>query len=373
MTMQMTRTCLRLPLITIAFGFPPLAAHALSQSEIEARDINDNGVIDRGSELDALMSNLDLLTPAQLTVISRFESGQSSELTVISLVTATQPPPAPHCRSERSFHLQESVGAISLFNPDLVLPSKNGALLSISDDREAGERTWALKGALAWVVTDGSNRCLLLDTADRPQGARLSGFAIAPYLSFDGTGSSINDDTAEIRVGLLSQWQYFGGVFDLQELSVSPYYQTDLDGEAEIYGLSTTWTPYHYESRLNGLQGDLAERFFDWSLVGTVDYQSVEKAGNSGLTEGQDFAWIGLDLGLGYTFADVGEGLRLSAGVSAHYDVINDQDAVMYNAAVRLALSEDRRAFLELRYQNGTAAKTLREVDETTLNFRFVY
>ena len=295
------------------------------------------------------------------------------KLPVAEIVEADLPKRAEFCRPGKRFHLQESVRDISVFDPNVVAPSKNGALLSYSDDRTAGDTTWEVKSAIAWVATSAEQRCLLVDTLERPKVAALSGFGAAPFFSFDGKGSTATGDVAAIKLGVLSQWQFFGGVFDLQEFGIAPFYQTDLDGAAEIYGLSATWTPYHFESRLNGLQGDKEKRFFDWSLVGTFDYLSVQQAGTSGLTQGDEYAWAGIDLGVGYTFSDIGYGLRLSSDVSADYDLINAAEAVLYNASARLGLGEDTRAYLELRYENGTEAKTLRDVDETKLTFRLAF
>lgn len=369
----MRKSFMRAGAIALVLGSWALPVWAMPDADIKASDTNGNGVVDRGDELDGLLARQSQLTAAQKTKVGLFLTGDIETLKVADLIAAGQPQMAEFCREGKRFHLQESVGDISVFDPNVVTPSRNGALLSYSDDRNAGDTTWELKGAIAWVATNGAQRCLLANTIERPNGARLSGFGIAPFLSFDGKGSASAGDVAEIKLGVLTQWQFFGGVFDLQEIGIAPFYQTDLDGDAEIYGLSATWKPYHFESRLNGLQGDKAKRFFDWSLVGTFNYLSVEKAGTPGLTTGDEHAWAGVDLGAGYTFSDVGYGLRLSAGVNANYDFINEDEAILFNASARLGLGKDARAYLELRYENGTEALTLRDIDETKLNLRFAF
>lgn len=368
----MTKCFTPLSAATLCASLIPQVLTALPISEINALDVNKNGYIDREAELEALMRVGSKLTPEQQSKLGLFLTGEISELPTRAFEVPERPIPE-HCKKGQRFYLQESADSISLFNKDVVSPAKRGALVSYSNDEETGKSEWELKGAIAWVLTGDEQRCRLGSVAHNPNTISLSGFAVAPYLSFDGQGSSETEDSSNLRIGLLAQWQFFSGVFDFQEVSIAPFFQTDPDGEADIYGLTASWTPYHFTSRLNGLQGDADAQRFDWSLIGKVNYLSVQKAGQSGLVAGTEYGWIGFDLGVGYSFPKVGSGLRLSTGLNAHHDILNDEDAVSVNAAARLSLGKDSRSSLELLYVKGREVGVLHDTERTTLNLRFAF
>lgn len=351
------------------------AALALPVAEVRKRDFNDNGFIDRGAELEAVRLLLPDLDGTQAVRLGNFDESGAAQMPLDLFDTA----PAiqqrqQDCRSGKRFVLQEDVSQISLYHPEAVVPSKNGASFSISRDHVNDLTSWQVSGALAWVPRGWVNRCVLADQTERSSNAQVSGYGFAPFLSFQGTGNSNAQDKSDLSVGVIAQLQLFGGVFDLQELTLAPYYRTDFQGKAEIYGIKASWKPYHFTSRLNGLQGDVGKRAFDWTLGVDVEYLKVKEAGNSGLSDDTDYGYIGANLGVGYTLADVGpHGLRLSVGVDAYRDVLNDFGAINYNAALKFQLTADKRTSLELRYEHGTDRNTLQEVDGVTVNLRLAF
>ena len=359
------------------FAATMIATHAtaLPLSEIKKRDFNNDGFIERGPEIEALKDLAADLSAPQTSRLGTFLSGEADSIPVNELDEGPYYLRlAERCKTGSQFVLQENVTQLSLNSPDAVLPSKDGALFSLSHDRLSGQTDWKVAGALAWVPKGASNRCLLAGATEEPTGAALSAFALAPYISFNGTGDSTATGTSDLSFGVLGQFQVFGGAFDLQEFSIAPYFRTDFQGDAEVYGLTASWKPYHFESRLNGLQGDFGKRSFDWSFGAQVNYLTVQKGGNSGLVSGTEHAWAGFDLGAGYTFSSVGDhGLRLSAGVSAYHDVSNSVTAVKYDAAARLGLSKDNRTSLELLYEKGKDRLTMQDVDGVTLNLRLSF
>ncbi|MBM1691606.1 hypothetical protein [Sulfitobacter geojensis] len=351
----------------------PLAA--LPLSEIEKRDFNGNGAIDRGAELEALKLVFPDLDDFQQTRFGTFVATGAAQMKLSEFSTADDYSRLrTACRIGKRFTLQENVSQISLHNQDAILPSKNGALFSISRDRINDLTSWQVNGAMAWVPKGAMNRCLLDDKPNRPVGAVVSAYGFAPFISFKGSGNSTAKGTSDLSVGVIAQIQVFGGAFDLQEYTFAPYYRTDFQGDAEIYGIKASWTPYHYESRLNGLQGDVSKRRFDWSLGVNVDYFKVHKAGNSGLIDDTDYGFVGANLGVGYTMDDVGAyGVRFSAGVDAHRDILNDISAIKYNVSAKMHLTEDARTSLELSYEKGRDRSTLTDVDGVTLNLRISF
>lgn len=350
-------------------------AAALSVSEIEKRDFDKDGFIERGEELDALNLLRDQFNGRQIARYTVFLDSGDDKIAVSDFDTRDYYEQlAAACGSDQSFFLQESISQISLHHLAVVVPSKQGAVFSINQDRLANITTWQVKGTAAWLPSWGVDRCLYSEATQRPQGVVLTAFGLAPYISFSGTGNSNAPGTSNLTMGALSQFQFFGGAFDVQELSLAPSYRTDFQGKAEIYGIQASWRPYHFESRLNGLQGDIGSRYWDWSLGADVDYLNVQKAGNSGLSANSQYAWFGGIFGLGYSISDVGvHGLRLSADVEAHYDLVNDISAVKYSTGAVLGLSEDKRTSLELKYENGKDYQTLQKVNGVKLNLRLAF
>jgi hypothetical protein len=361
------------------------SAMALTIDEVASRDFDGDGQIERGPEADALEGALDQMSAfQQVRFLNDFiEEGKASvPVTEFDDENLYYERLDAECKVKKRFFLQDSISSISLLNPRLFTPSKDGAKFSLTDNRESRTTTWETSGALAWLP-QSIKKCLGTGERVAPRGVSLTGYAIAPVLRFDGNGTSGEDDESTLQFGLLTQFQYFGGrTFSLQELSVTPYFQTDFEGRAKIYGLLASWKPYNFKpfgnfgERLNGLRTPVTKPNTDWTLVVNAEFQTVKKAGLSGLTEGEEKGWIGFETGVGYFAPKFGKhGTRFAADLTHDHDILNDVSATSYSlsATTFLAdLNEDARPSLQLLYEKGRD-KTLEDVDSLTMTLRFAF
>jgi len=254
-----------------AFGLSCGTAAAMSQSEVKRFDVDGDGYIEKGAESRALEAAFGRLNGQQQARVGRFLSGSEEKLAVGALdFKDVQNALAAACTVRKSLYLAESIAGVSLVHPDIVSTSDKGARFSVSHDNVSGTTSWAVEGVA--IIAPMANRCLHASSSGPLPNGALTGYTIAPYLSFSGTGSSTAVGNSDLRTGAVLDLQFFGGAFDLQQLQFSPFYRTDFQGAAQIYGASLSWTPFHFTSRLNGLQGDADHRGVDYRLGADIEY-----------------------------------------------------------------------------------------------------
>ena len=234
-------------------------------------------------------------------------------------------------------------------------------------DQNTDVSSWQLNGAAA-ILGPGSNKCLSPPPAERVPGAAWTGFAYAPYVEFNGSGNSRSNTNSSLVFGIKNEFNILDGLFDFQEFSINPYYQTDFDFDTEVFGISGEWKPYVLDWHLNAYRKE-NEFTAWWSFIGVADFQTVKNAGNSGLVEGEDYGWLGAKLGAKASY----NALFANANLSAFIDVLGNDTALMFDASTGIYLSEDRRTSLTLTYQNGTRYKTNRDVEDITLKINVAF
>lgn len=341
---------------------------AMPLSDVTGFDVDRDGFIEKGPEARALKGAFARLNGQQQARFGRFLEGGSEKLALSELdFTDLYGELARSCQAPRRFRLAESLAGVSLVHPDIVVLSDKGARFSWNRDNTSGETSWSAKGV--FVYAPMSNRCLHTSSPEPLNGTTLTGYAIAPYLSFDGVGSSSTTEPSDLRIGAAIDLQFFGGTFDLQQVQISPFFRTDFEGKAEIYGASLRWTPYKFTSRLNGLQGDAGHNGVDYRLSADAEYLNVAEGGLSGLPSGTEYGWVGVQAGIGYTPAQW-NGVRFDLNVDAAYDLINENDAVLYDAGVTIPIGDSGNAALDLRYTYGTTRSNPTTVDGVSANFR---
>ncbi|MER8569018.1 hypothetical protein NKH85_12550 [Mesorhizobium sp. M0924] len=126
---------------------------------------------------------------------------------------------------------------------------------------------------------------------------QFSRYAAGPYVYGAGTIGSPRKvgEKSALQVGLDNQFEIIGGgVFNLQTLGISPYYQTDFRGEASIYGLTALWEPYKPQWSLGGTR-DNGESLVSmyWRAIAETDVFRVAKAGETSYTDDTNIALLG--------------------------------------------------------------------------------
>jgi hypothetical protein len=362
---MISRSILGALALTLTAGW---AGAVVPTGEIRSYDRNEDKLIS-GAEYTALARIKSRMSAEQRVT---FEFGDPQAGVLVAKLIHT--PIDLSCEPTQRFFLQRDIAGISLLLPNGIKQSNQGAKLNFSRDYVTGSSNWSVEGAVAWFAPIGG-RCLTSDRKRNATGAVLSGFAIAPFLSFKGSGSSQARGTSNLSLGVLGQLQYFGGVFDHQTLSFSAAYQTDFRRDAEIYSVAATWKPYHLGYKINAVHNAARAKptFGWWSLSANAEYLAVKSAGESGLQAGQDYAWIGLDAAYNVDFKSISNGAFAQFGVDLNHDVNNGIEANLAEVRVGLYLNADKRSSLALSYRKGRERSSLSKVDGITLNLNIAF
>ncbi len=161
----------------------------------------------------------------------------------------------------------------------------------------------------------------------------------------------------------------------MQRFNFLPFYQTDFDGIAEIYGLQASWTPVRLGVHLGGYIGSPSKFNYWWTLSGGADFQSVGNPGRTGLAANTSYGWLSAEIG-GHLEYNFGQGLPIifaDASYSFGYHVINSITGNMGKGSLGIYLNEDKNASVMLTYENGIDRQTLTKTDKigARLGFRF--
>ncbi len=196
----------------------------------------------------------------------------------------------------QSFFLRRDpidMAAFQYLNPTQPLDGK-GASFSYTEDLLTRSRVASVQAFGSYVVARH-----FFDGDRSPTGPlSLSAIALAPYLWLNGTLTDPRrpSERSALQAGLDAQFEFWrGGLFNLQDLGIRPYVQTDFRGEGQIAGLQAVWEPYkeqwnlgaRYDMRFPKLIGVL------WRVIGEVDSIYVDKPGLSDFAARTAYAWLG--------------------------------------------------------------------------------
>ncbi|WP_299771205.1 hypothetical protein [uncultured Tateyamaria sp.] len=369
-------TSARLVASLVAFASIATSASGVSLDEIRARDFNNNGYIENGAERDSLRLIQSDLHSFQLDVLrddQRYDNPQNGVL-----IEGFDPIPFENrlkarCDIPVRFFLRDSLASVSVLQPGIVDVPKKGAAFSYTYDQMADEASWSAKGVFMWLPAV-NNRCHT--NQERSDAGKIfrSGVAFAPFVAFDGTGSDSAQSTSNLKFGIRSELQYFGGFFNAQHIAFNPFFGTDFDFDAEVYGLNASWTPILGKARLNGFRRDGKPFKWSWTLVGETEYQNVNRAGQTGLTDGTEYGWIGGTIGLDFQYSPKSwPGLFGSVKHASFRDAIGNQSADLSTVTLGFHLDKEKTSALKLIYENGEDRTSLTPRDRTTLALTFAF
>jgi len=271
---------------------------------------------------------------------------------------------------DSGFFLRGDVADVGVYFQNGVSVVESGALLSIASDN--GATTASVNGAVGYAF---NQNCLPNPPGD---GAYVSGYVIAPWLLGDGNfyDSEADDNDTKIQAGLTGQVEIAEAIFDVQYLTVSPYYQTDFDFEAEVYGGQVSWRPIMTEIHLGGTTtpaGAVLDWY--WSVEAIADYFHVADAGSSNLDPDSNYAWLGGSFGVsGWIMPDaLNDRLAFATRYDVFWDAYSRRSVDYFEANLSYALTPDRNAAIALAYMNGTDKDTLVDVDQWNLGLTLKY
>lgn len=251
---------------------------------------------------------------------------------------------------------------------------ETGAQVSITGEEESTTAT--INGVVGYAF---NQNCIRRPDGFGPGAVYVSGYVISPWLLASGTlfDSEAPDGTDKLQAGLAGQIEIANAIFDTQYLTATPYYQTDFQGEAQVYGGTVSWRPYASAIHLGGTtKPEGAILNFYWTAEAIADYFYVDNAGSTSLTAGTEYAWLGGNLGVnGWIMPDMlDERLSFTSTYGVFWDAYSHRTVDLFNASLNWAFTpkKDPNQFaIALGYQNGTDRNTLVDVNQWTLGLTF--
>ncbi|TPI54205.1 hypothetical protein FJ420_30625 [Mesorhizobium sp. B3-1-3] len=230
---------------------------------------------------------------------------------------------------------KDKLNALYYLYPQASVDAK-GASVTWSNDYLKDTQSLAIQGFVSYVPSAPYsfhaevNSDPSLSQVDVP--LQLSRYAAGPYVYGSGTIGSPRKagEKSALQVGLDNQFEIEGGgVFKLQTLGISPYYQTDFRGEAQIYGVTALWEPYRPGWSLGGTRNNgqsLVSMY--WRAIAEADVFRVAKAGETSYKDDTNTALLGGTISLnGVLFQnmpEVGAALCGRIGFNAQYQYFWD-------------------------------------------------
>jgi hypothetical protein len=357
-------------------------------------DINTNGRLD-AEELQTLRAEIDkrygggkappakpVTDPKKLFAIGKEASDARRGGIPLEDLAQTPKPVPDECKQPQEIFVRRD--RMDSFLYGITARSKaQGASISFTGDEANNVRTAKINGMIAVLPKGWRQPCL-----ERPPGytiddAYLSAFAVAPWVSAQGT---INDPVKKSEKSALSggfdaQWTIFGGLFNLQAFKVSPYYQTDFRGVARSEGAAATWEPWQYAVRLGGSPTLLSPNFdWYWRVQAEADARRVDKVGFTDLSIGR-YAWVGGTVQIyGFFFPTslvVPEFLqnRLNAVLTyqGYWDAYSSQSISRYSAELAYNITSNGDASISFGYERGTNKDTMTWLNQYVVRLNYKY
>jgi hypothetical protein len=291
---------------------------------------------------------------------------------------------ADACARQQGFYLRRNKLDISIYNASIDASAAEGAAISYTGDRENDTDTAEVHAVAAWVFARNPCSPIGEPPIGRPY---VSGYAFAASVLGDGTlTADRTDEKSALKPGLDAQIEIANWpLFPLQALTATPYYQTDLRGEAQAYGFSASWQPYNLDWRLGGNYFRFSRPFdFFYQVKLEADGLRVNNPGLTSLTADTDYLWIG---GTATLRASLFNGLlgwdRLTWVTSyTYFDDTNSsrdssknssQNIHLFTTNLAYNFTESGKTSISVEYQNGTNRDTLEKLNQylVTLNVKY--
>ena len=316
-------------------------------------DRNLNGIIDP-EETEEINERLALINRERVSSDVRLRIEQGVPIPLQRVPASFE---RVASKNVSSFYLRERRIEIGIEDENPEGEVTSGASISTVTDLDGEDTVVSVSAAAGYLFRRG------IDLPEDYEGGEIAVTAVSvgPYVEAKGT---INSTNSRLSIGAIGQLEMLGGPFDLQRWTVAPYYQTDFDWNARIYGASASWEPYVLNWALGSIRrlpGDVAD--VNWQFAAEADYRHVEESGGTSLAEGEEYAWIGFDATMRFwplpelfdnrVFGD--------AAYAYHYDLVSGEEASRFRSGVGVHLDQARNTAITVEYVNGKDYRTMRE------------
>lgn len=206
-----------------------------------------------------------------------------------------------HAPQQNAFLRRDRLEAFYYLYPVLLdKPDAKGASISWTKDYLASTNSIAVQGFGSYVLT----RQEIGDFIATPNSSgkveaplQLSEYAVAPFVFANGTTTQPRKKSERnaLQMGFDTQMELVGGgFFSVQNLDISPYFQTDYRGLASIVGLTTLWEPYKLDWRLGGSYKNEPQLLaWYWRAIAEADFLYVNTPGLTNFARNTDYARFG--------------------------------------------------------------------------------
>ncbi|MBK8456021.1 MAG: hypothetical protein IPL47_01990 [Phyllobacteriaceae bacterium] len=243
----------------------------------------------------------------------------------------------------------------------------DGAEFSVAGNPSTGFLQWSVAGAAAFVLRD---TCPVVPEGRAPQDLLISGWAVAPYIEFSGSGTSAAVGNSLLKAGVKTELQLFAGsFFDVQQVQIAPYALTDFGFAGRGYGVTVDWIPVSLDAHLNGYIGTADQTAWWWTFKLNADALRVDSPGTTGLPTAY-YAWAGGKIGLNAKFKvlEKAPALTVGADYSFFHDFLGGTNAGLFSAIAKMPLDTSENASLVLDYKIGSDYKTLQNLNRVKLS-----
>lgn len=249
-----------------------------------------------------------------------------------------------------------------------------GATISYQENQLSDSTTWSAKGAIIYPI-------VFSDGTDRPEGAAFSSFvsAFTPAVNWnivdvDGTDEG---DVQELQFNLPFSLQGNHSAIELRsELSLAPYYATDLSFDSSIVGASLVYEPIfqigkHFDvGQFHSLGGKKKGPAYLIRLLPKLDYSNVlETSRFVSRPEGDEWFRAGgkVEVALRPFGKNARWELRGSYGAMWDLEGGDDDFSDLIEAKALFWLSES--AGLSFSYQKGQTPVADKDIEMLSLGF----
>ena len=277
------------------------------------------------------------------------------------------------CNQNQTFYLQANILEVPILDCPERRPDSLPASIAFTGNLQDSIDTLQLGGVLAIAVVK-PGQVPLNRAAIARGGLYLSDMAALFFIESQGQLVSGNPTRGYHRIGLNTEFELAGGVFDASWIDITPYWQTDFGFDGSAYGVSIAWSFQDTDINLGGFvaPGKKPNRYSYWTLDLISDIFHVTRPGGTSLVAGDDYAWLGGKVGFRAFYAPerFPNGFSFNADASAFWDAVSGRSVGKFTTSLNYNLDLQRRTSIGLSYDYGTSKETLEKTNLISLNFK---
>jgi hypothetical protein len=282
-------------------------------------------------------------------------------------------------------------------NDPLPVAKAKGASFSFTQDQLANTNTATINGRIQAIAFahDALSTCVdgkvTNPWATASTSGVLLGYMIAPFIDMQGTAGSPRQkgETSALQGGIDMQLAIFRGpLFDHQYLTLTPYYQTDFRGLADIQGVTAAWTPILPDIHLGGRIG-VPDPYVDWfwQFQAAYDERHVTSPGVTGLAN-RSYQWVGavaqvhlmlfpdlsaMEPAWKAPFPALLSRFYINGVANYYHDADSGMNIHLFEAELGYNINTDGSSSISVKYDRGTDKDTLTRMQKyvVSLNYKF--